>query len=226
MELSQILLIDKPFGITSFDVIRILRKKTGIRKFGHAGTLDPRATGLMILGVEEGTKKLSTLIKLDKEYIAEIRIGERRTTDDLEGEVTEECEVEEIIVPEKISYALQALVGTHTLAVSAYSAVKKDGVPLYKKARALESQGKTLDELPQRDMTVYAATLLSYGPEVVEGKRRFSVEVRFSVASGVYIRSLAVYFGKLLGYPATLKSLRRTKVGEYCVEDARSLSDF
>jgi tRNA pseudouridine55 synthase len=140
--------------------------------------------------------------------------------------VTEECEIEETISPEKISSALQALVGTHTLAVSAYSAVKKDGVPLYKKARALESQGKTLDELPQRDMTVYSATLLSYGPELVEGKKRYSVEVRFSVASGVYIRSLAVYFGELLGYPATLKSLRRTKVGEYCVEDARLLDDF
>lgn len=87
MRLPEILLIDKPAGITSFDVIRQLRKKTGIKKFGHAGTLDPMATGLMIIGVEGGTKKLTEFIKLDKEYEAEIRIGEQRTTGDLDGEI-------------------------------------------------------------------------------------------------------------------------------------------
>ena len=92
-KLSEILLIDKPIGITSFDVIRQLRIKTGIQKFGHAGTLDPLATGLMILGVDNGTKKLADFIKLDKQYIVEIRLGESSTTDDLEGKIVDEREV-------------------------------------------------------------------------------------------------------------------------------------
>ncbi|MEN9920746.1 MAG: tRNA pseudouridine(55) synthase TruB [Candidatus Parcubacteria bacterium] len=94
-EVPELLLIDKPHGITSFDVIRRLRRILNIKKMGHAGTLDPLSTGLMIIGVGPGTKKLTELVKLDKEYIAEIRIGERRTTGDLEGEVVEEKEVVE-----------------------------------------------------------------------------------------------------------------------------------
>ncbi len=223
MELPEILLIDKPFGITSFDVIRILRKKTGIQKFGHAGTLDPRATGLMILGVEKGTKRLSEFLKLDKEYIAEIRLGESRTTGDLEGAVMEEKEVEEIFSEEKISSTVTKLIGYHTLPVSAYSALKKDGVPLYKKARKAAEKGEVFNDVPVRDMTVYEAELLEHHAEVVDGKNRYIVKVRFHVASGVYIRSLAVHFGKLLGYPATLQALRRTKIGAYNIEDAISL---
>jgi tRNA pseudouridine55 synthase len=223
MELPEILLIDKPVGMTSFDVIRVLRKKTGIKKFGHAGTLDPRASGLMILGVEKGTKRLTEFIKLDKEYVAEIRLGESRTTGDLEGEVMEEREVEEIFSSEKISSTVAALVGTHTLPVSAYSAIKVDGKPMYKRAREAEAKGELLTEVPVRDMVVYEAELLRHHTEVVEGKKRYVVQVSFHVASGVYIRSLAVYFGELLNYPSTLQSLRRTKIGVYNVEDAISL---
>ncbi|MEY2665588.1 MAG: hypothetical protein RLZZ480_693, partial [Candidatus Parcubacteria bacterium] len=104
-EVPELLLIDKPYGITSFDVIRRLRRKFYIKKMGHAGTLDPLATGLMIIGVGPGTKKLTELVKLDKEYVAEIRIGEKRTTGDLEGEVMEEKEVVEAaeILQSKIS---------------------------------------------------------------------------------------------------------------------------
>lgn len=223
MELPEILLIDKPFGITSFDVIRILRKKTGIQKFGHAGTLDPRATGLMILGVEKGTKRLSEFLKLDKEYIAEIRLGESRTTGDLEGAVMEEKEVEEIFSEEKISSTVTKLIGTHALPVSAYSAIKVNGTPLYKKARKAETTGGTVTEVPVREMVVYGAKLLTHHLEVIEGKKRYIVQVRFHVASGVYIRSLSLYFGDLIGYPSTLQALRRTKIGAYNIEDAISL---
>jgi tRNA pseudouridine55 synthase len=223
MELPQILLIDKPFGMTSFDVIRILRKKTGIRKFGHAGTLDPLASGLMILGVEKGTKRLTEFIKLDKEYVAKIRLGERRATGDLEGEVVEEKEIQEIFSDEKLSSTLASLVGTHILPVSAYSAIKVDGIPMYKRARAAAKKGEHAEGVPARAMTVYAAELLLHYPSVVDGKKRYVVSIRFHVASGVYIRSLGEYLGKLLGYPATLEALRRTKIGTYTHTDAISL---
>ena len=225
-ELPSIILIDKPSGMTSFDVIRILRKKTGIRKFGHAGTLDPLATGLMILGVNEGTKELTNFIKLDKEYIAEIRLGESRSTDDLEGEITEETEVDSTISLEKIETTVATLVGTLSLPVSAYSAIKKDGVPLYKKARKAAEQGTVFTDVPMRDMVVYEAELLSHKSIIIDGKKRYVVTVRFAVASGVYIRSLGREFGKRIGYPATLQSLRRTKVGNFDIKDAKTLEGF
>ena len=223
--LPEILLIDKPSGMTSFDVIRQLRKKTGIKKFGHAGTLDPLATGLMILGVEKGTKRLTELIKLDKEYIAEVRIGERRSTGDLEGDVLEEVEAVEISQSE-ISTAVQSLVGTQTLPVSAYSAIKKDGKPLYKRAREAAKIGELLNDVPVRDMRVYEAELLAIEDTEIEGKGRLVCEIRFFVGSGTYIRSLAEELGNRLGYPATLQSLRRTRVGDFTIADAKRLEDF
>lgn len=225
MELPEILLIDKPSGMTSFDVIRFLRKATGVRKFGHAGTLDPLASGLMILGVESGTKKLADLIKLDKEYVAEVRLGEERTTDDLEGSVIREADVREIDHA-ALKSAIAQLHGSHELPVSAYSAIKQQGTPLYKKARAAERAGITLDELPMRTMLVYEAELQGAEALTVEGKHRFVATIRFKVASGVYIRSLARELGRLLQVPATLQALRRTKIGPYNLANARSLQSF
>lgn len=225
MELLDILLIDKPSGMTSFDVIRFLRKATGVRKFGHAGTLDPLASGLMILGVEAGTKKLAELIKLDKEYIAEVRLGEERTTDDLEGAIVREADVHEIDQA-VLKDAVAQMVGSHELAVSAYSAIKQQGTPLYKKARAAERAGTTLDDLPMRTMVVYEAELQGTRTLVLEGKHRFVATIRFKVASGVYIRSLARELGRLLQVPATLQALRRTKIGSYAIEEAKPLSAF
>jgi tRNA pseudouridine55 synthase len=222
MEQKEILLIDKPAGITSFDVIRKLRQKTGIRKFGHAGTLDPLATGLMIIGVEKGTKRLEEFLKLDKEYIAEVRIGEERSTDDLEGEIVVEQETGDIST-EAIAFAVAKLVGTVTLPVSAYSAIKKDGKPLYKKAREAVLKGEVFTDVPMRQMVVHEAELLSHAPVVLEGKKRHVATVRFHVASGTYIRSLGKELGRLLGYPATLQSLRRTKIGQFTVEEAEQL---
>lgn len=224
--LPEVLLIDKPVGITSFDVIRELRKKTGIKKFGHAGTLDPLASGLMILGVEKGTKKLADLVKLDKEYLVEVRVGESRTTDDLEGPIVAEVEVEEIIPSDIISSALASLIGTTLLPVSAYSAIKKDGVPMYARAREAEKSGSAVEEVPYRQMTVLDAQLLEYTHVSIDGKKRLIIKVLFHVASGVYIRSLAKELGRLLGYPATVQMLRRTKIGSFVVEDAQKLESF
>lgn len=209
-----IILVDKPRGITSFDVIRRLRKTLGVRKMGHGGTLDPLATGLMIIGVGEGTKKLAQLIKLPKEYIAEVRVGEKRSTGDLEGEILEEQDVahlDENVVRE----ILEGMLGTLALPVSPYSAIKKDGVPLYRYARKAEKTGEVV-EVPIRTMQVFESELLS----VQEDEKRVVLTVRFFVGSGTYIRSLAEELGKRLGYPATLQNLRRTKIGEYKVADA------
>ncbi|MCD5381418.1 MAG: tRNA pseudouridine(55) synthase TruB [Candidatus Pacebacteria bacterium] len=219
----ELLLIDKPKGITSFDVIRRLRRQIGIKKIGHAGTLDPLATGLMILGVGPGTKRLTGLIKLDKEYIAEVLIGERRTTGDMEGDVMEEKAVTETveILQNKISIALEDLIGDITLPVSAYSAIKVDGVPMYKRARKAEKEGEIVTEVPVRTMKLYEAELF----KVEITPDRAVATVRFFVGSGTYIRSLAEELGKIVGYPATLRNLRRIKVGEFGIEMAQQIED-
>jgi tRNA pseudouridine55 synthase len=224
MELPELLLIDKPKGISSFSVIRELRRRTGVRKFGHAGTLDPLATGLMLIGVEKGTKRLTELIGLDKEYIADIRVGERRSTGDLEGDIIAEKVYCNDVRREQVEAALAHMCTTLTLPVSAYSAIKKDGVPMYKRARKAAKEGNAIaqTDVPVRAMTVYETELLDFVPQ----EDRLQLKVRFKVSSGTYIRSLAEALGEELGYPATLSDLRRTKIGSYNIEDARTLEDF
>lgn len=220
---GNILLIDKPVGITSFDVIRRLRreyheKNLPTPKMGHAGTLDPLASGLMIIGIGSGTKTMSDYSKLSKEYVTEILVGEKRTTGDMEGNLVESIQVESI-KEDEIKKTLEAMVGVLELPVSAYSAIKKDGVPMYKRARKAEKEGKTVEDVPNRRMEVFEAEYL--GHECAN--ERCMVRVRFYVSSGTYIRSLGEEFGRRLGYPATLRSLRRTKIGECTVEAARSI---
>jgi len=224
--MEGILLIDKPVGITSFDVIRRLRRILGIKKMGHAGTLDPRASGLMIIGIGAGTKALTALVKLDKEYVAEILIGQKRSTGDMEGEVVEEKEVADIFSTEKISATLATLEGEITLPVSAYSAIKIDGVPMYKRARAAAAIGEVASEVPARPMRVDATELISTTTITLDQKQFQLCTVRFAVGSGTYIRSLAEEFGKRLSYPATLYNLRRTKVGDFDITNAKTLEEL
>ncbi|MCW9054790.1 MAG: tRNA pseudouridine(55) synthase TruB [Candidatus Pacebacteria bacterium] len=212
-ETNNILLIDKPRGISSFDVIRRLRRRLGVKKMGHAGTLDPLASGLMLIGVGEATKKLNDLIGLPKTYVADVLVGERRSTGDREGEVIESKTVE-YLKEEDVQNALRSMVGVLRLPVPVYSAVKMGGKRLYKEARA----GREVTP-PLRDMEVYCAELEKI--EVSAG--RATLRILFDVASGVYIRSLAEELGRKLGYPATINDLRRTKVGEFNVEDAERL---
>ena len=222
--LPELLLIDKPKGISSFSVIRELRRRTGIRKFGHAGTLDPLATGLMLIGAEKGTKKLAELVGLDKEYIADVCIGEKRSTGDMEGEIVAVRNYEHDVSEDKVKEILEIMCTELFLQVSAYSAIKKDGVPMYKRARRAAAKGELLeeDELPIRKMVVYETELLSFVPH----ETRLNLKVRFKVSSGTYVRSLAEELGQRLGYPATLSDLRRTRVGPYSIEDAQQLEDF
>lgn len=220
----ELLLIDKPKGITSFDVIRRLRRIIGVKKMGHAGTLDPLATGLMIIGIGPGTKRLTDLVKLDKVYLAEILIGEKRSTGDMEGEVLEEKDVDEPaeILQSKISATLEDMIGELTLPVSAYSAIKVDGVAMYKRARKAEKTGELVTEVPVRTMKVFEAELFK-----VEIKdNRGVATVRFKVGSGTYIRSLAEELGKRISYPATLQDLRRIKVGDFDIEMAQQIEDI
>jgi len=235
MEWPALLLVDKPTGITSFDVIRRLRRiysdtHGGAKapKLGHAGTLDPMATGLMLIGVGQGTKKLSELIKLDKEYVAEVRLGESRTTGDIDGEVVERVAVGEAaeILRSKISAALTDMTGTLTLPVSAYSAIKQNGVPLYKRARAAHKRGEVIAELPMREMIINEADALAVKLCIIDDTQQCIVKVRFSVGSGTYVRSLAEELGRRLGYPACLQALRRTKVGDFTIADARTLESL
>ena len=224
--LPELLLIDKPKGISSFTVIRQLRRKTGVRKMGHAGTLDPLASGLMLIGVEKGTKKLTGLVGLDKEYVASILLGEQRSTGDMEGEILAERSYAGDVSKEAVLEALRALEGEVELPVSAYSAIKKDGVPMYKRARKAAEKGEVVEDVPRRVMKVYETELLEIKEIETENGPRLEMKVRFKVGSGTYIRSLAEEVGRLLGYPAVMSDLRRTKVGEYRIEDAKRLEEF
>lgn len=195
---------------------------------GHAGTLDPLASGLMLIGVGDGTKQLTELTKLDKEYVTEILIGQKTESGDKDGRVLEEREVsgEEATCfsNERVTAALASMVGTLTLPVSAFSAIKQDGVPFYKKARAAARAGQAISEseLPIREMKVYSAELLD---TIHDNKTKtVLIKARFHVGSGIYIRSLGEELGRRLGnYPARLESLRRTKIGEFKVEDAKKI---
>ena len=195
--------------MTSIDVIRRLQKQLGIKKMGHAGTLDPMATGLMIIGVEGGTKKLKHYVGLSKTCEAEIIVGVKTDTSDIEGVMLEDVAVTDVD-EQKVKTVLAGMVGILRLPVSGYSAMKQGGEPLYKKVRS----GKPFIQ-PLRDMEVHSHILKNV--RMSEGK--VYVRVVFEVGSGTYIRSLAEELGKRLGYPATLGALRRTHIGEFSLGD-------
>lgn len=210
-----VFLVDKPVGISSFDVVRRFRRVRGVRKMGHAGTLDPLASGLMIVAEGPATKLLSRFLKLPKTYEAEICIGESSTTADKEGEVTDRLEVRDL-KEEDVCNTLSEMVGMLALPVPVYSAIKRGGEALYKKAR----RGETV-EAPIKSMEVRDVVFVSM--EARDGL--CVVRARFDVGSGTYVRSLAVELGRRLGYPARLQNLRRTRVGEWRIEDAQSVPE-
>lgn len=211
--IPEILLIDKPKGITSFDVIRKLRKKLGIKKMGHAGTLDPLATGLLIIGIEKGTKKLNQFLKLPKVYEVEILLGKKTTTGDQEGEILEEKPVHDL-PSDRIEKVLESIQGKITLPVPVYSAIKKKGKPLYKMARRGEKV-----EVPEKEMEVVWVRLKDHYKE--DGG--YILKLEMEVGSGTYVRSIAEEIGRKLGYPAMVWELRRTKIGEFRVGDAKAI---
>jgi len=213
-ENDYILLVDKPKGLTSFDVIRVLRKRLNVRKIGHAGTLDPLATGLLLVGIGDGTKRMKELIGLPKEYEVEVSFGVQTDTGDMEGKIVAQKSAVSIS-REKIDKILPSLIGTVDLPVPVYSAVKRGGEPLYKKAR----RGENVTP-PVKPMKIYSLELIDFNGVAEQPIAKFSMRV----GSGAYVRSIAEEIGHLLLVPAVVKELRRTKIGDFCVEDAEQIS--
>ncbi len=270
---DEILLVDKPAGMSSFAVVarvrRMLSDRTGTVmikgkdgvmrekrrkvKVGHTGTLDPFATGLMILLVGKGTKRAGEFLKLDKEYVTTIRLGEVSTTGDIEGEKTvlvdstlstdallacRTSSTSRSVTPisaysptktgfsqsngaqslrkpmrEEVEKVVGGFVGEIEQTVPAYSAVKINGQRAYKLAR----EGKTV-EMPRRKVRIYELEILRYEwPEL---------EIRAKVSSGTYIRALGEDIGKALGVGGYLTALRRTEVGKYRIEEAKTLEEL
>ncbi|MFB2555873.1 tRNA pseudouridine(55) synthase TruB [Herbiconiux liangxiaofengii] len=222
---SGIVLIDKPGGFTSHDVVARTRRLAGTRKVGHAGTLDPMATGLLILGVNSSTRLLTYVVGLDKEYLATIRLGAATTTDDVEGEILERAEpgALEGLDTAAVDAALEPQRGTVEQVPSSVSAIKVDGRRAYARVRAgedvvLKSRTVTISEL---EVLGEARSALDEG-----GNPVLDVDVRVVCSSGTYIRAIARDLGAALGVGGHLTSLRRTRVGPFRVTDAATLVDL
>jgi tRNA pseudouridine55 synthase len=212
---SGILLVDKPQGVTSHDVVARARRLLGTRKVGHAGTLDPMATGLLLLGVDSATRLLTYLVGLDKEYLATIRLGVATDTDDAEGEVVATTDASRVS-DAAVAAGIRALTGEIEQVPSTFSAIKVDGRRAYDRARAGEAV-----ELAARNVTIHDFELLASRREgaVVD------LDVRVACSSGTYIRALARDLGAGLGVGGHLTALRRTRVGPFGVADAVQLPD-
>ena len=209
---GKLLLIDKPVGWTSFDVVKKLRNVLGVKKIGHAGTLDPLATGLLIIGTGKFTKKLNELQGLDKTYQGIIEIGKTTPSYDLETSFDSESDWSHIS-EEEVTTAKSRFLGMIEQIPPAHSAVKVNGERAYKKARKNQHI-----KLEPRKVTISQFDVdASHLPEV-----SFTV----ACSKGTYIRSLAHDFGKELTTGAYLKKLVRTSVGEYHLKDAHNLEEF
>ncbi|MEJ3403310.1 tRNA pseudouridine(55) synthase TruB [Rathayibacter sp. YIM 133350] len=213
---SGILLVDKPLGITSHDVVSRIRRLAGTRKVGHAGTLDPLATGLLIIGVESSTRLLTYIVGADKEYTATIRLGSSTTTDDAEGQELGRAPAAalERVSESDIRRVMARLTGRIEQVPSAVSAIKVDGKRAYARVRAGEDV-----QLAGRPVTVSTFEL----GEIRSTGGYLDAEVRVECSSGTYIRALARDLGMGLGVGGHLTALRRTRVGVFRIEDAAAL---
>ncbi|MBX7132970.1 MAG: tRNA pseudouridine(55) synthase TruB [Fimbriimonadaceae bacterium] len=204
-----ILLIDKPQGLTSHDVVNDIRRRLGLRRVGHAGSLDPMATGALVVAVGPATRFLQYLPLEPKEYVAEVTFGAETDTQDALGEVVREDEVPADL-DARITASLPALIGPVQQLPPMYSAIKKQGKPLYAYAR----QGQEVERTPR---TVYIEAFEEVGRE--NNTRTY----RVVCSGGTYVRTLAHDLGQFVGCGAHLSALRRTRVGRYEVRDATPL---
>lgn len=213
---DDIVLVDKPAGMSSFGVVarvrRVLSQQLGKKaKVGHTGTLDPFATGLMIIVTGKMCKSAAQFSKLDKWYDADIVLGATSTTGDPEGDLTEVSSRHPSL--EEVRQALHAYIGDIQQTPPIFSAIKVNGRRAYELAR----QGKAVD-MPTRQVTIYDIQLIAYDYPVVR--------LRAHVSSGTYIRTLAQDIGETLGVGAYCRSLRRTRIADYDISQAVSLADF
>jgi tRNA pseudouridine55 synthase len=219
---SGLVIVDKAAGMTSHDVVARVRRLAGTRKVGHAGTLDPMATGVLVVGVEKATRLLGYLALTEKDYAATIRLGQSTSTDDAEGEITGGGPAADVSA-ETLRVAVAGLVGEIQQVPPAVSAIKVDGQRAYRLTRA-----GAAPELKARPVTVYEFTVTAVrrvkGDTEVAGLLDVDATVRCS--SGTYIRALARDLGAALGTRGHLTRLRRTRVGGYGLESARTLEQL
>ena len=213
MQEDSVLLIDKPSGMTSFGVVARVRRKLSQQlgkkaKVGHTGTLDPFATGLMIIVTGKECRNAGTYSKLDKVYEATIHLGQTSTTGDPEGELTDVSDTRPSL--DEVTQALGQFVGEIQQTPPIYSAIKINGQRAYKLARKGEAV-----EMPVRTVTIFSLELVDYTyPDL---------KIRVHVSSGTYIRTLAEDLGKVLGTGAYCKELRRTKIADFSIDDSVTL---
>jgi tRNA pseudouridine55 synthase len=211
-EEGKVILLDKPLHWTSFDAVRKIRNAIRIKKVGHAGTLDPLASGLLIICTGKFTKKINEYMAAEKEYTGSFTLGATTPTYDLESDVTDLKKTEHI-TEEQIYQNIRQFIGAIKQMPPLYSAIKKEGVALYTLAR----RGKEV-ELEPRDIFIKEFEITSIEMPVL----RF----RVVCSTGTYIRSLAHDFGKALNCGAYLSELRRTRIGEFRVNDALTIDEF
>jgi tRNA pseudouridine55 synthase len=216
---SGLVVVDKPAGLTSHDVVARLRRLAGTRRVGHAGTLDPMATGVLVVGVERATKLLTYLVGAGKEYLATVRLGVSTVTDDAEGEVIGRLAA--VVTDAEVSAAVASLTGDILQVPSAVSAIKVDGRRAYARVRAGENV-----ELAARPVRVERFEVLARRDGVEEGLPVVDLDVTVTCSSGTYVRALARDLGERLAAGGHLTALRRTRVGPYGLAVARTLEQL
>jgi tRNA pseudouridine55 synthase len=210
---SGLVIVDKPGGMTSHDVVARVRRLAGTRRVGHGGTLDPMATGVLVVGVERATRLLTYVIGARKGYAATIRLGQATVTDDAQGEVTASGDASQV-ADEAVVAGLAALTGDIDQVPSSVSAIKVDGQRSYARVRAGEQVA-----LAARRVTVHRLDLLA----VRRGDRVVDLDIEVECSSGTYIRALARDLGARLGVGGHLTALRRTAVGGFGLAEAVTL---
>lgn len=209
--MNGILVVDKPLGRTSHDIVNMVRKLTGIKKVGHTGTLDPMATGVLPVCIGSATKIADMLTMSDKCYIAEMVLGMTTDTQDADGEVLTECEVK--CGESEIREAVRSFVGEIEQVPPMYSAIKQNGKKLYELARrGIEVERKS------RKITINSIDILK-----IDGER---VSIEVSCSKGTYIRTLCEDIGMKLGVGAYMNTLRRTKTGPFNIEESHTVDEL
>ncbi|HVD82377.1 MAG TPA: tRNA pseudouridine(55) synthase TruB [Propionibacteriaceae bacterium] len=216
---SGLALLDKPAGWTSHQVVGRIRRLAGTRKVGHAGTLDPMATGLLIIGVEKATRLLGYLALLDKAYEATIRLGVATITDDADGEVVTAMGSADVGEAE-VEAAMDQLRGDIFQVPAAVSAIKINGVRSYRRVRAGQSV-----ELSARPVTIRRFDLVDIHELEADGVACVDLRVVVECTTGTYVRALARDLGAALGVGGHLTTLRRTRVGEFTLDEAQTLEE-
>ncbi|WP_159773590.1 tRNA pseudouridine(55) synthase TruB [Streptomyces sp. HM190] len=216
-----LVIVDKPSGFTSHDVVAKMRGIARTRRVGHAGTLDPMATGVLVLGVEKATKLLGHLALTEKEYLGTVRLGQTTVTDDAEGEITASVDASKV-TRDAVDAGVARLTGDIMQVPSKVSAIKINGVRSYKRAR----DGEDFD-IPARPVTVSSFAVYDIRDAVAEdGTPVLDLVVSVVCSSGTYIRALARDLGAGLGVGGHLTALRRTRVGPYKLDSARTLDQL